>query len=144
MAKDLAAFRRQPNGTVLHSLADADISGVAVTGTEKLAQKFLIKLLTEKKSVPYLADEGTSFISFLRSNAARTEADLIAAFSVAVVELARLFSATETGSEPANERFYTAKLNNIVFTPENVALNVTVESQARTAVVLTIPITVLV
>lgn len=86
-------------------------SGALITGIEKLVQRFLIELLTEKGSLEYDLARGTFFITQIRAGLLRTSQDLFAAFSSAEVDLRNNLQLEEDiAVDPADECYRSATL----------------------------------
>lgn len=108
-------------------------SGALTTGIQKLAQRFLIELLTEKGSLEYLPERGTFFITQIRAGIIRTSQDLFAAFSTAERELRnnlRLEDNLET--DPKDEQYQSATLLNASLFGDMATLTIEVTSAAGT------------
>lgn len=134
MSIDLAAFVMNPDGTVSQSLNEATVSGPA-----RLLQRVAIELLTEKGSIPYLAERGTRFLTYLRSRAA-TETDVFAAFTASHTTLRRNLQSEETDADPDDERFFSARASRITVADGVVTLRVTVTNRAKTTHQLILPL----
>src|SRR5688572_29365121 len=85
----LAYHGGKAQGTVLleQALALDGTSGKITAGIQKLAQRFMIELLTEKGSLKYLPNRGTDFMIDARAGRLQTSQDVFASFSAAVVDL---------------------------------------------------------
>lgn len=79
--------------------------GQTTTGLQKLVQKFLILLLTEKGTKPHDATFGTEFITDARQGLWLTPLDVFSSFAGAVVDVKRRLQEEETATNPADERF---------------------------------------
>src|SRR5579872_2278391 len=101
---DIKAFHFQPDGTVVQSLADTTTSGEAVSGPQKLTQKFWILLMEPKGSVPYLPLQGTIFMDrFLTGNFV-DDADVFVNFAAAMVDIRPQLDNDSTINDPAEDR----------------------------------------
>lgn len=139
---DVLAFR----GAVEHgearldqSLFDADSAGMICTGAQKLAQRFVLELLTEQGSIPYLPTRGTTFMTRLRRGQLRNEADVFVAFSFALNDIELNLTAEESAADPADERFASAALDRVFIEPGTVVLHVTLRSRAGAARKVVLP-----
>jgi hypothetical protein len=133
---DVLAFRgAAPSGEVRleQSLFGPDDVGEICTGIQKLAQRFVLEFLTEKGSLPHLANRGCTFMTRLRTGLLRTEADVFIAFSFAMNDVELNLTAEEDGSEPDDERFASANLDRVLIEPGLLTLRVTVRSRAGTS-----------
>lgn len=142
---DLLAYHRpkQPQQPVVPQLATAAGSQV-VTGIQKLAQAFLLELLTERGSMPYRPQAGTHFIGRLARGHFRNEYDLSAAFAAAVTDIQINLALTEDETTPEDERLASAELQSAVITQGKVQLVVRIHSLAGDSreLILPLPITV--
>lgn len=68
---------------------DQPEGGLLVTGVNKLAQRVIVELMTERGSLQYQPLRGTGFPSSLRSKQNYTETDVLAAFAAARLALLR-------------------------------------------------------
>lgn len=92
-------------------LVQPEQSGALTTGIEKLVQRFLLELLTEKGSLHYDLTRGTFFMTQIRAGFLRTSQDLFAAFSSAEVELrTNLQQEEDLTTDPADECYRSASL----------------------------------
>jgi hypothetical protein len=143
---DVLAFRggvRYGDNLLTQSLADATNSGEICTGLQKLAQRFLIVLLTEKGSVKYFPDQGTNFMIALAQGRVHNETDMRAVFGLAMQELASQMLDDETDTDPDDERFSGAELRAILVQPGYVNLTIAIASRDDAAtIILPIPIVV--
>lgn len=142
---DISAFSGgSPSGDVLliPELASEGAGGEICTGAAKLAQRFLIELLTEAGSLRYQPERGTYFLSTLQSGRARNETDVFTAFALAVGRVERMFASIERTTDPADERFERAELTLLTFRPDGLRLTIALTSRAGATrpVILPIPI----
>lgn len=111
------------------------------TGLQKLAQKFLIVLHTEKGTVPYRPDFGTDFIPNLRSGKVRQEADLMSVFTLAEIDIREVLKSLETDDTPADEKYSAAVVKGTLVTPGYAMLKVELHSEDSQATYL-LPISI--
>ena len=129
---DVLAFR---GGTAVgeveldRSLAADGGSGEITTGIQKLAQKWLLTLLTEKGSVKYKPNFGTFFMRKLAIGSVATEQQLFALFSAVEIDLAGQLLAEEDANTPDDERYNTSKIISATVFPGYINLTVTLSSQ---------------
>lgn len=97
------------------------LAGDPVSGIEKLCQKFVLELLTETGSMAFLPKRGCQFLTRLRQHA-RTEFDVIVAFSGAYHKVRRALRAEENRRIPKDERLASAYLTRIIIQPGGVLL----------------------
>jgi hypothetical protein len=137
--KDLAIF--QPASSFYEAaLANKTSSGRILTGQEKLAQRFMLELMTEQGSMPFMTDRGSPFLSLLRNGAVFSENDVSTAFYAALLVVRANLQSEETDSDEDIERFIGATLNSIQITSAGLALNISVVNAAQQAIGLAIPV----
>lgn len=143
-AVDLLAFQGYDAGPSPRPLAQALAldggSGSVVAGPEKLAQRFLLELLTESGSMPLLPARGCSFLADARRGAWRTAADARRSFFAALVDVRRTLLAEESDSDPDDERFADADLLGLDLSADRLVLRVAVTSLAGDTRVLLPPL----
>lgn len=121
-------------------LAIADGGGSLVTGILKLAQRFMIMLMTEQGSVKHLPDYGTEFMALARQGYLRTEIDVRAAFAEALVDIKEQLRLVETTADPDDERFETAELIAVEVIPGYASIRFSLTSLAGTARQVILPL----
>lgn len=143
---DILAFRgTKAEGEFLadQSIADANSTGEIATGIVKMAQRFLLRLLTERGTMTYRPDEGTDFMRRLRLGQLRTESQLRSAFTIAEIRIKAQFSRDERDDDPPEELFNRAELTGVVVFPGFANLGIRISSRAESAeLVLPIPIVI--
>ena len=123
-------------------------SGKIVTGVVKLSQRWLITFLNEENSIKYdyqLTNivRGTSFMSRIREGSVQTEPDLLALFALSETQAKSQLLAEETGDEPDDERYKTARVVSVEIGQGRISLTVTLESQSDSVdLILPLPIVV--
>jgi len=105
-------------------------SGALITGIEKLVQRFLLELLTEQGSLDYMLNRGTFFMTALRSGIVRTSQDLFSTFSSAEVDVRNNLRQEEDITDPADERYGSAKLLAASLFGDTATLSIQVNSVA--------------
>jgi hypothetical protein len=116
------------------TLLDATSSGEICTGIQKLAQRFLVELLTPVGSIQYLPERGTGFLGSLLARGGRLSAEIFAAFAIAEVEARSGLLAEETDTDPDDERYLSAQLLEVNLQPAAVFLRFRLTSRANTTV----------
>lgn len=104
---------------LLSVLAEDGTGGRICTGIQKLVQRFIIELFTEKGSIPYMEQRGTGFMTEARLGYLRTQIDIFAAFSRALSDLKVSLSVAESSDDPADERFFHAEIISIEYAAGN-------------------------
>jgi hypothetical protein len=138
---NLSAFLVSRNGAVRQALADNLSSGERITGSLKLAQRYVCRLMTLRGSIPYLPNHGCNFIAALRVTGMATESDVFTAFSAAQIELGPSLRSEENAEDPTNERFGKAILNSVtLLADDTLELDVSVYSLAGNPTTVKIPL----
>jgi hypothetical protein len=132
---DLLAYQDAPAvGEVLttQELVQSSNNGQICTGIQKLAQRFLLELLTEAGSIAYLPNRGCLFMTDARLGMFGNSFDVMASFSSALVDIKRNLQDEETSYDPLDERFEEAEVVNVTFAPGNASITVRITSSAGT------------
>ena len=126
------------------ALASPGESGQINTGILKLAQRFLLLLLTPLGSIPHLPLVGCDFMPQLEQGLLRSSLDVHAAFSAAVSDLQLQLQAEEEETDPDDERFASATILSLTLTVDSASLSLLISSRAGDSrkVVLPLSITV--
>lgn len=142
---DVLAYRNgMPSGEVqlTADLADELDSGQIGTGIQKLAQRFLLELLTEKGSMIYLPTRGCDFMRQARLGSWQTVMDIMSSFSASLVDIKENLITEQSSSDPTDEQFSDAELVNVTLNAGSATIYVRVVSAAGTARTFITPITV--
>lgn len=145
---DLAAFQGWEKGVGVETLLDQSLAepgegGEVVTGIVKLAQRFLVLLLTERGSLDYLPDAGCTFMTDARKGGWRTSADVLQSFHFALLDIKRQLRSVELDGDPDDEKFAGVTVLGIVLSPRDRAvLRLALTSQAGTKRAFIAPIDV--
>lgn len=108
-------------------------SGALIAGIAKLAQRFLIELLTERGSLNYLPTRGTFFITQIRAGLLQTTQDLFTSFSAAEVQVGiNLRAEDNLNNYPTDEQYASAQLLKAELNQDNAYLQIQVNSVAGT------------
>jgi len=144
---DISCFHGAGYGTdkqVDQAIAQPGEGGEVLTGIFKLAQRFLMLLLTDKGSQPYNPDAGCPFMQDARQGRWRTSTDVLQSFSFSMVDVKRQLRALQLATDPPDERFNGVTVLSIVLTaPDYVILRLALVSEAGTkrAFIAPIPVT---
>jgi hypothetical protein len=117
VAKDLQVLA-QPGLT-------ADRKPRAINGVARLAQKFVIELMTERGSMQYLPERGSHFLPRLR-RIKRNEFAILGSFAAARQEIKRNLRKEETRYSRPDERIKHATIRFIHLDEASVWLDITV------------------
>ena len=105
-------------------------SGALITGIQKLAQRFLLELLTELGSIIYLPKRGCLFMTQARQGYWRTTADVTAAFYTSLFDIRQNLITEESLDDPLDEQFDTAELVAVSLYQDQVTMRIRVTSRA--------------
>lgn len=142
---DLLAFdEATPSGMSLlrQSLVFAGSRGALTTGIQKLAQRFLLELLTEQGSLRYLPDAGSLFMHQIASGALQTNEEIISAFIIAENGIRRKLRSEIRESDPLDERYVLADNVTASRTPDSVSLGFRILTEGGNSVGLIYPLRV--
>jgi len=117
--------------------------GFAVTGIEKLVQRFIQILLLERGSIRYRPDDGCDFMVAARFGAWRSAADVSLSFYEAQIDVRRQLQAVEDDQMPDDERFASETLNSVTFIGGQVSLSITLESLAGSGRKVIVPVSLI-
>lgn len=144
MSQDVKAFEFPAGASVgkLQFVSTTD-QGDVVTGLAQLAQRVAMELLTERGSMTYLPNRGTTLISQMRSGAIRNDHSLLVAFAAASVDLVSNLRSEESVNDPSNERIGSISLTKVeVDGLGGIKLTVKVYSRAGSYATLDLPLTI--
>ena len=130
---DLAAYHgMQPGGERLltQELVGVDHGGRIVAGIQKLAQRFLVLLLTESGSVAHFPNKGCEFLTDARTGEFQAPLDIFTSFSSALVDIERQLRAAEDVTDPDDERFESAEVLRVTLSNSSASIRVQVNSRA--------------
>lgn len=144
---DVMAYQGvMPSGEVLLSpeLVTEQTGGNVCAGVQKLAQRFLLELLTEKGSITYSPDRGCEFITDARLGVFRTSADVLASFSSALLDIENNLLEEEAEDDPDDEKYASAEVLAVNLIPNRASIHVRLFSLAGTSrkVILPLPVVV--
>jgi len=112
------------------ALATPDNGGQITTGIQKLAQRFLLELLTEQGTLTYLPGRGCDFMAKARLGNFLTPLDVLAAFSGALVDIRNNLEIEEAESDPDDERFLDAAAESVTLNAGSATLHIRITSRA--------------
>ena len=141
---DLLVFQNAGVGTfelVDMFLVIPGTSGLVCTGIVKLAQRFLLELLTEQGTIPYDPLRGTTFMRELRLGLVPTTVDAEISFALALDQAKLRLQLEETDAMPGDERYGRAELLSLTIAPaDTLKLRIQLTSLDGTGVTLILPI----
>ena len=119
------------NVEVVQALTDpGSPGGFVVTGVNKLAQRLLILLLTERGSLRYLPEVGTFLITDARLGLWRTLADVQQSAHSALLDVRRQLVLAESEDDPADEKVDNIELLSATLQGDRASLHLQVSSLA--------------
>jgi hypothetical protein len=119
-------------------------AGALITGIEKLVQRFLLELLTERGSLHYDLQRGTFFITKIRAGMVNTSQSLFAVFNAAELELRNTLKMEEDKlNEPADECYKQATLLAASLLGDFATLSIQVQSMAEESRTVIYPLRVI-
>ncbi len=125
---------------LVQTLAAEGTGGLIVAGIQKLVQRFMIELLTERSTVYGQPRRGCDFMTRLLRNSLNTSLAVEQAFNSAVIDIQRNLLLEETSDMPTDERFGSAVLRNLSVNRGEVVLYVALTSAAGTEHEVLLPI----
>ena len=140
---DIVAYSGvQPHGEVLltQELVLPGQSGQICTGIQKLVQRFLLELLTERDSMIYSPTRGCDFMIQARLGELRTPLDVLAAFSAALVDIRSNLLSDERPEDPDEERYDSASVLGVSSEPGWISLKIALNSLAGPARTIILPL----
>jgi hypothetical protein len=105
-------------------------SGALIAGPAKLAQRFMIELLTEKGSLTYDLNRGTFFLSQLRAGLISTPSELFQLFAACELDLRNNLRLEDSLSFPADERYASSTLLSATLIGDTASLRIQINSVA--------------
>jgi hypothetical protein len=123
------------------TLAQPGEGGKITAGIQKLAQRFLLELLTKKGTLRYQPSRGTNFLVDADMGYLRTQLDVYGSFARALDDIEQNLLSDETEADPLDERYGGAAIESIATSPGVAKLYVALWSLAGEDRKVTIPIT---
>jgi hypothetical protein len=115
--------------------------GEVCTGLQKLAQRFLLELLTRQGTILYMPDRGCDFLTELDGNV-RSVTDISGAFERALTDITTNLTSEETPDDPTDEQFSEAILNEVRIDEDRISLDITLVSEAGSNQRLILPMAI--
>ena len=112
------------------TLADANSSGEVTTGIQKLAQRWLITMLTELGSVTYKPEMGTTFMTQLLAGEVHNDADMRALFTLTELNAREQLQNEITDTTPLDEQYLSASLEAVTVSNGNISITVNLYSKS--------------
>lgn len=109
----------------------------SVSGIYRLAQRFLLELLTVQGSMRYLPKRGCNFIKSLQQTVI-TEFDVFIAFAIAKRDIARNLRNEDKTNKP-HEKYKNCKLNRITLDNDGIIIELIVLNAAGSMLTFTTP-----
>ncbi len=137
---DVLAFQSNANAAASQNIIEDGNNGVLVTGPKKLAQRFILELMTEKGSITYRPTRGTYFVTEAKAAQLNNEIDVYTSFSLALLDMSNNLIGEESVNDPSNERYKNAEIQSISVRPGSITIGVKVVSLAGTFTNISIPL----
>jgi hypothetical protein len=134
------SFLTTVNGQEVQQLYAAGNPGSTVVAQQKLAQRFLLHLLTAQGSILYRPTQGCSFVQQLRIGKAASENDIFAAFAGAMPDVTQNMQIEELSTDPPEERFGSAQMTNLTLNKGSIVTTITLNSLAQVPLNLILPL----
>jgi hypothetical protein len=96
-------------------LFNEEQSGLVCTGIQKLAQRFILELLTDKGSMYGKPDNGTGLLQAYRQGTVRSEMDAAQEWAFAVNDALANMQAEEEETDPDDEKIASIELDSVAF-----------------------------
>lgn len=126
MTIDVAAFQSDsPYAT--QALATPANNGLAVSGMEKLVQRFVLELMTVKNEVPQSA-QGCDFVNRLIAGVA-SETDVFLAFNASLNDVVNRLRAVERAADESVEKLASVAILNLTLANGSLSLNLRLRNQ---------------
>ena len=130
-------FRTKGDTLLTQALVSPDSTGAVIAGIEKLAQRFLLELLTEYGTTAGIPDRGCQFMRDARQGRWRTPADVRRSFSSSMLQVRRSLVRDWVPSDPRDELFSEAEMLDVVVSGDFVSVRIALTSLAgETRVIL--------
>lgn len=143
---DILAYYTEETGVgevqLKPELSPQGTGGLITTGIQKLSQRFLLELLTEKGSMLYLPTRGCDFMKEARLGYLRTPLDVMASFSAALSDIKRNLRLEEATTDSADEKLASAEVLSVSLSGDKASVHVQVLSQAGTTRTVVAPLAV--
>jgi len=106
--------------------------GSKVSGMHRLAQKFLLELLTVRGSAIYRPRRGCDFLVELHTGGNISPVQVYGAYSRALLSVTANLQSAEYETDPPDEQFHSAELDLVEIMGDTVSIRITLTSMART------------
>jgi len=121
-------------------LVSESSSGLLLTGPLKLVQRFFLELMTERGSLMFLPQRGSTFMLDAQRGYWRTPGDVSSSFYAALLDIKNNLIQDENPDDPSDECFRGAELLGVSVTPNLVTARIKVTTAAGDAPVITFPL----
>ncbi len=130
-------------GLVTLEMVSPGSGGQLVVGIQKLFQRYIRTLMLKKGSMLYRPNDGCVFLLDHDAGLWRTTFDVAQSWLASQLDIRRQLIQDERITDPLDERFLDARLQNITLTPQNVGIQVRVISLAGSSFSPILPIATL-
>ena len=135
----LAIVMQDDKGNEVQQLFGPDYSGSLIQGAAKLAQRFLVHLMTPTGSIPYRTKQGCLFVTRLGQNLVN-EADILSAFAASLLTVLPNMQAEESSSDPDDERFKGAQVTSIVLDQAGLTISIKITNRTGKSAGVSLPL----
>ena len=139
MAVDVSMWRKGSGRLYDQLLADDLDSGRVVSGTEKLAQRFLLQLMTRSGSVPQ-STVGCEFVDRLLTGNVTTESDVFVIFAASINTVSSQLRAEELADDTDDEKFAGVGIVDLTLSGETLQLNLRLRTVAGSVTNIAVPL----
>ena len=138
--RNVSAVKEKQLDMELFSVRD---TGQICVGAQKLAQRWLLELLTETGSILADPTRGCDFMAAVRQGRLRTSVNVYTTFSAADLDIRRNLQNEEYDGMPDDEKFNSAELTNVAILAGFLRLDVKINSVAGTSRQIIVPVATL-
>lgn len=137
---DVLAFQPAASGAGLMTQSLLEPVSRVCTGTQKLAQQWVLCFLTPLGSTPYRATYGGEFPLRMQQGAIRTDSDVSQYFYESATSVFKQLQAVTTEETPLDERLVEASLTSFSIDGDHLTLRVMLTTEAGTSREIIVPI----
>jgi hypothetical protein len=124
------------------ALANENEGGKVTTGIQKLSQRVLIELMTEKGSMQFLPERGTEFLLEARQGYLNSQLDVFMSVARASVDVINNLRGEESESDPDDERIDAIETVAVTYSPGEASVTLKITSLAGDARPIILPVSV--
>lgn len=125
-------------------LAGPSNFGQIITGAQKVAQRFLLRLFTIRGTLLYSPEEGCDFMRDVLEGRLQTVPDVFSSFAAAMVDIQGSFSEEATEDDPADEVFADATLVNVELAGDKLTMLIELQIASGETLPIILPLPVVI